>query len=185
MSALSAKELNEYYEAEAFASHIGQFIHKDGILTHLRNELSEIPAIEWMIVKEGEKTPVHINVHHTPEELFEVHEKLAALHRKYEQRVNYFKAKMKNLTTMENARIAKHNSDLQNEASKQNEQLRLEYETKMKEYNEKLALQRAKFEEERQEKIKKIANMRIVVDPRFQEVIDSFLKNMEDTEKDF
>ena len=55
----------------------------------------------------------------------------------------------------------------------------------MKEYNEKLALQRAKFEEERQEKIKKIANMRIVVDPRFQEVIDSFLKNMEDTEKDF
>ncbi len=47
-------------------------------------------------------------------------EELAAKHREFEQRVNYFKAMVKNLVTTRNAQIAKHNADIQNAAAKTN-----------------------------------------------------------------
>lgn len=178
---LSATELNEYFEVEAFASHIGQFIHKDGILDHLRIELPNIPLVEWMSIKDGEKTPVEIKVHHKSEDLLKIHEELAALHRQYEQRVNYFKAKVKNLVTVENARIAKHNSDLQNEAEAFNNKLNAEYDTAFKAYTEKTKSVKAEFEKSRQEKIKTIASMRIQIDSRFQDTIDMFLEQLPET----
>ena len=180
---LSVTEYNEYLEAEAFASHIGQFIHKDGILDRLRTELPLIPPIEWMNIKDGEKTPVEIKTHHTTENLLKVHEDLAALHRQYEQRVNYFKAKVKNLTTEENARIAKENADMQNEAEAFNNKLNIEYDTAFKAYTEKTKSVKAEFEKTRQAKIKEIAAMRIQVDPRFQKTIDIFLKQLSDAQE--
>lgn len=175
---LSISELNEFLEAESFAAHIGQFIHKDSILNGLRRELPEIPAIEWMTIKEGEKSPVEINIHHNAEELLILHEELAALHRQYEQRVNYFKAKVKNLTTEENARIAKHNADIQIEATKINTDAQAAYETAYNAACEKIKVIQTEFEKERQKKIKNIAAMRISVDSRFQETIDLFLKQI-------
>jgi hypothetical protein len=180
---LSASELNEYLEAEAFASHIGQFIHKDGILTGLRNELPNIPSIDWMVIKDGVKTPVDITVHHKAEKLLEIHNELATAHREYEQRVNYFKAKVKNLTTAENARIAKHNADLQNAAAKTNNDLQVTYETQKKRANEQINDIRAEFEKTRQARIAEIAAMRISVDPRFQTVVDEFLTKLPDSEE--
>lgn len=175
---LTASELNEFLEAESFAAHIGQFIHKDSILNGLRRELPEIPAIEWMTIKEGEKSPVEINVHHYAEELLELHEELAALHRQYEQRVNYFKAKVKNLTTEENARIANHNANVQIEAAKRNNDAQAAYETAYNTATQKIKVIQTEFEKERQEKIKNIAALRISVDSRFQKTIDLFLKQI-------
>lgn len=180
---LTASEHNEYLEAEAFAAHIGQFIHKDGILTGLRNELPHIPAIEWMVIKDGIKTPIEITKHHDAGELLAIHNDLAAAHREYEQRVNYFKAKVKNLTTKENARIAKHNADLQNAAAKQNNDLQGSYETAMKKANEQANDIMAEFEKTRQAKIAEIAAMRIDVDPRFQDVVNEFLTKLPDSKE--
>jgi len=180
---LSASELNEYLEAEAFAAHIGQFIHKDGILTHLRNELPHIPAIEWMVIKDGVKTPVEITKHHKAEDLLKIHNDLAAAHREYEQRVNYFKAKVKNLVTKENARIAKHNADLQNAAAKTNNDLQATYETALKKANEQANDIRVEFEKQRQAKISEIAAMRIDVDARFQATVDEFLTKLPDSQE--
>jgi len=180
---LTAAELNEFIEAEAFASHIGQFIHKDGILDHLRNELPHVPPIEWMTVVDGVKSPVEIKTHHTPEQLHKTHEELAALHRQYEQRVNYFKSKVKNLTTAENARIANVNADLQNEAEAANNKLNSEYDTAFKAYTEKTKSVKAEFEKTRQAKIKEVAAMRIQVDARFQKTVDTFLKQISDVQE--
>ncbi len=180
---LSVAEINEYTEAEAFAAHIGQFIHKDGILTGLRNELPNIPSIEWMVIKEGIKTPIDIVVHHKAEDLLDIHNQLAGSHREYEQRVNYFKAKVKNLVTTENARIAKHNADLQNAAAKQNNARQLAYETAFKVANEQANDIRVEFEKTRQARIAEIAAMRIAIDPRFQTTIDEFLTKLPDTQE--
>jgi hypothetical protein len=180
---LSVGEINEYIEAEAFAAHIGQFIHKDGILTRLRGELPNVPEIEWMTIKEGEKTPVNIEVHHYSEDLLKLHEELAAQHREYEQRVNYFKAKVKNLTTKRNAEIAKINADAQNEAEKQNNDLQAEYQTALKRYSERVQSIHNEFEKERQARISEIAGMRIDIDSRFQEVVNEFLTKLPDTEE--
>jgi len=175
---LTQTEYNEYLEAEAYASHIGQFIHKRSVLSNLRNNLPTIPAIDWMELKSGEKTPVFITVHHTPEQLFKLHEDLSNHHRQYEQRVNYFKAKVKNLTTQENARIAKHNADVLNEATKVNNGLLAIYERELKSANDEVNKINADFEKTRQESIKETATLRINVDSRFQETVDRFLKNL-------
>jgi hypothetical protein len=42
-------------EAEAMASHLGQFIHNRGKLDKMRREVADLPSIEWLTVKEGEK----------------------------------------------------------------------------------------------------------------------------------
>jgi len=174
---LTEGEIAEFTEAEAFAAHIGQFIHKDGTLARLRRELPSVPAVEWMTIVDGVKSPVSINIHesHTSDKLLQIHEELAGEHRKYEQRVNYFKAKVKNLTTEENARIAKVNADAQNVAEKQNKDAQEQFTTLFREATEKVKSIQAEFEKERQAKIKEIASLRIGIDARFQKVIDTFL----------
>lgn len=174
---LTEGEIAEFTEAEAFAAHIGQFIHKGGTLARLRNELPSIPAVEWMTIVDGVKSPVSINVHtsHSSDRLLQIHEELAGEHRKYEQRVNYFKAKVKNLTTEENARIAKANADAQNAAEKQNKDAQQAFETAYRAATESIKSIQAEFEKERQAKIKEIASLRIGIDARFQKVIDTFL----------
>ncbi len=175
---LSVDEINEFIEAEAYAAHIGQFIHKGSILDKLRSELPTIAPIEWMVIKDGEKTPVTVTKHHNSEELLILHEELAGLHRAYEQRVNYFKAKVKNLVTEENARIANMNADSQAFSQKVNNETNLAYGIAYKAYQEEVYSIRAEFEKERQAKTKKVAGMRISIDPRFQNTIDGFLSKL-------
>lgn len=178
-SKLTLKEINEYYEAEAYAAHIGQFIHDSSILDKLRKNLPNIPTIEWITIKDGEKTPVYIDIHHDADNLMKLHENLAGIHRKYEQRVNYFKAKVKNIVTAENARIASHNNKISNDVAKQNALLQSEYDKKYVEYQDKIHEIRNEFEIIRQKKISEIAAMRISVDVRFQDVIDVFLNKLD------
>jgi hypothetical protein len=172
---LSASEINEFLEAESFAAHIGQFIHNNSKLSKLRKELPKIPAIEWMTIKDGEKTPVSIEIHHTSAQLLAIHEELAALHRKYEQRVNYFKAKVKNLVTIENGRIAAINNKAENEASKINNLKRSEFQNAYESYESAINSEKSSFEEVREKTIGEISQMRIMIDPRFQATIDKFL----------
>jgi BMFP domain-containing protein YqiC len=176
---LSQAEYAEFLEQEAYASHIGQFIHKDSVLDSLRNELPKVKSLDWITVRDGERTPVKVEVHHTPEELLAHHEKLASLHRTHEQRVNYFKAKVKNLVTEENARISKENALGQAEVNKLNEKLRLDYTNVYLTYLELVKVEREEFEAARQAEIQSTAALRISIDPRFQDTIDNFLKKLD------
>jgi hypothetical protein len=176
---LPIHQYNEYLEAEAYASHIGQFIHKGEKLDILRKELSTIKTLEWIIVDDGKKTPLKVSIHHTSDELLNIHNSLALLHRQYEQRVNYFKAKVKNLVTDENARISRANADGQAEKSKINDVLRNEYSLAVAKHEETILKLKQEFELLRQEEIKATAQLKIEIDPRFQPVIDMFLKQAE------
>lgn len=181
---LTESEINEYTDAEAYASHLGQFIHKGSILAKLREELNNIPDIEWIEIKKDEKTPVFIEKHHTSQDLLTLHENIAGIHREFEQKVNYYKSKVKNLVTLENARIAKENSDLQSEYEKMNKQLMDEYRQKGAIASERIKTIQNEFEIQRHEKIKEVAAMRINVDPRFQEVINFFLARINNTKNE-
>ena len=176
---LTISEYNEYLEAEAYASHIGQFIHKDSKLDSLRKELTTIKTLEWMDVKQGEKTPMEVKVHHTQEQLMDLHEKLAGLHRKQEQRVNYFKAKVKNLVTEENARISKENGIESAKINTLNQATQSECHEAMRVYRAEVQRLREEFEENRQGEIKALASLRISVDGRFQPVVSRFLELLE------
>jgi DNA repair ATPase RecN len=178
MDQMTAAEYNEYLEAEAYASHIGQFIHKRGTLDRLRAELPNIKTLEFMEIETGKKTPLKVTIHHSSEQLLAVHEELAALHRGYEQRVNYFKAKVKNSVTSENARIQKQRADIQTRLNSENEKLRRQYTDACNKYSEERTKAAQEFEAKRQERIQEAANLKINVDNRFQSVIDTFLKQL-------
>jgi len=175
---LSTAEYNEFIEAEAYASHIGQFIHKGGKLDRLRAELPTIKTLEFMEIEVGKKTPMKVAIHHTPEQLLTIHEELAALHRGYEQKVNYFKSKIKNATTSENAKIQKERGDTQARVNQVNLELANEYKLA---YDKWLADQRKaqhEFEEARQGRIQEAVNLKIEVAQRFQDVVDEFLNQL-------
>jgi hypothetical protein len=174
-SQLTPSEYNEYLMAEAYASHLGQFIHKGGKLTQMRKQLSDLPAIEWMNVKEGEKTPVKIQKHHTAQELLTIHEQIANEHRTYEQRVNYYKAKVKNMVSDENARIQKENADRAKAYELEEQRINEEYRAAMNTYRSQFIAENSSFNADREKAIKDAAALRISVDPRFQAVIDMFI----------
>jgi len=175
---LSTAEYNEYLEAEAYASHIGQFIHKGGKLDKLRAELPTIKTLEFMEIEVGKKTPMKVFVHHNSDQLLKIHEELAALHRGYEQKVNYFKAKVKNLVTSENARIAKERADIQSEVNEINSKQDVEYRNAYDKWASEYRKASEEFEADRQKRIENAANLKIEVAERFQTVVDEFLKQL-------
>lgn len=172
---LTLAEACEYIEKEAYSAHIGQFIHKNGQLTKLREELPTIKTLQFITVKDGEKTPVKVTPHHTPDYLMDIHQELAIMHREYESRVNYFKAKVKNLVSERNAEISRSNA---NELGRMNDEadiLRKEYMGLVKAYSSNVGQLRHEFEEKRQKDIHAASLLRIAVDERFQSVIDMFI----------
>ena len=175
---LTTKEYCEYLEAEAYASHVGQFIHGGGKLDKLRKELPTMELLEWAEIEDGKKTPVVVAPHHTSEYLADLHEDLSGLHRDYEQKVNYYKAKVKNLVTLENARIARVNADNQSAANEINDKLITEYKTARQAWLAQVSKATNEFEEARQKETAKIAALRIEVSPTFKEVIDGFLSKL-------
>jgi hypothetical protein len=172
---LTTAEYNEYLEVEAYAAHIGQFIHNRGKLDQLRKELPNMKTLEWLEVETGKKTPVKVITHHTADDLLDLHEELASLHRGYEQRVNYFKAKVKNLVTNENARIARANADEQARVNNINQKIRAEHESEVKVWLDAEQQAQFEFQEKIETQIKEIAAYRIQVPNRFQPVIDMFV----------
>jgi hypothetical protein len=175
---LSQAEFAEYLEQEAYAAHVGQFIHKGGLLDDLRRGLNNVKALDFIELELGRKTPVKVDVHHKADELLKTHEELATLHRSYEMRVNYFKAKVKNLVTEENARISKENAVKQAEANVINAKLRQEYSDALAKFNDTVKVEFEQFEGARQASVQETAALRIGIDPRFQKTIDKFLKDL-------
>ena len=178
MDQMTAAEYNEYLEAEAYASHIGQFIHKRGTLDRLRAELPTIKTLEFMEIEAGKKTPLKVTVHHNAGQLLAIHEQLATLHRGFEQRVNYFKSKAKNAVTSENARIQKERGEIQARVNQQNSDLANAYKLAYEEWTANQRKAQHEFEEKRQGRIQEAVNLKIEVAPRFQEVVDEFLHQL-------
>lgn len=176
---LTTAQWEEYLEAEAYASHIGQFIHKGGKLDELRKELPTMELLEWVEIETGKKNPVQVEKHHTLSELSAIHEELSGLHRQYEQRVNYFKAMVKNAVTVENARRERVNADAASIAHQINQDIMTKWESERSAWQEAKKQADFAFNEAKQAEISKIAALRIEVPVRFQSVVDEFLKGLE------
>jgi hypothetical protein len=176
-SQLSIDEVNEYFQEEAYASHLGQFIHKDGPLDTLRKSLATFEEIEWL-TKGTVTSAVTSQAHHTPEELLELHNSIAALHRKHEQRVNYFKAKIKNLVTEENTRRAEANANAEQDANSENNLTLTNYKNQLFLWESEKKKSSEEFEAKRASDIRELSALRISVDSRFQDIIDNFLSQI-------
>jgi hypothetical protein len=106
-----------------------------------------------------------------------LHEDVAEAHRKHEQRVNYFKAKVKNLVSDENARIQKENADKAAKFLAIEKSLNEDYRSALDAYNGEILRLTMEFNSERELNIKNAAALRISVDPRFQHIVDMFMES--------
>lgn len=174
---LTYAEQVKFINHQAYAAHIGQFIHKGGKLDLLRKELPHLPSVEFHELKAGQKDPVMVNKHHNAKDLLGLHEKLAKLHREHEAGVNYFKAKVKNLVSVENARIERENANLVRGLAQTNAETRREYEEAIKSYQEATLAESKEFEAKREEGIKEASAYRIELIAPFKETIDMFLED--------
>lgn len=181
---LSFGETAEFIEVEAYAAAIGKFIHKDGKLTKLRTEVSTMKTLEWIVIEDGKKTPVKVNIHHNADDLLAIHMALAEKHREYEARVNYFKAKVKNLVTLKNADIAKANAELMQTYTSEYKELRDKYNAESTIWKAELDKQMKEFEAAKALELKELVGLRISVEPRFQEVIDTVLDTIKVADKE-
>jgi hypothetical protein len=172
---LTVDEHNEYLESEAYASHYGQFIHKGGKLDKLRNELPKLKTLEWIEIEKDKKTPLDVSIHHNIDQLGDLHKEFSSIHRDHEQRVNYFKAKVKNLVTIENARIANENANTQGKVNDVNNKLTRNYVNLINEWQDNYRKSNMEFNAEIQNEIGRVSSLRILVDPRFKPVIDQYL----------
>jgi hypothetical protein len=144
---LSEKEYCEYLEAETYASHIGQYFHRGGVLDNLRKNYNSDLELSFIELKKDEKIPITSTPNHTEKYLIDLHENLANVHREYEQKVNYYKSKVKNLVSNKNIEISKINSDILTKAEVANKKLRQEYNELVNDYNTKLSLESLEFNE--------------------------------------
>lgn len=173
---LSLEEANEFLLQETIAAHVGQTIHNRSMLDTLRKELPNIQLLEWMEVETGKKSPVVVEVHHTAEKLSGLHEEFSAIHREAEQKVNYIKAKMENLMTLENARIAEVNSEEVTRVSNLNASMREEYTNANKQWREGYKAAEQLFEAKRNKEVQEAAGLKIKTAPQFQKTVDEILE---------
>ena len=177
---LTKNEYNDYLINESHASHIGQYIHNNGILDNLRKTFTKDLNFQTVELQKDVKVPLRIIPNHSEDKLFTLHQELANLHRKYEQKVNYYKAKVKNLVSDENARIARDNAKKISEVNSFNEKLGEEYSKLWKEYSDNKVKLSQEFEEKRMGKIKEISAYRIEIPSDLQSLVDEFVKDIKE-----
>jgi len=170
---LTASEYAEYLQQEAVASHYGQFVHKAGKLAKLRNTLTKRVPLEWEVIEDGKKHPIKVIAHHTEDELIGLHVSLSSVHNKANQRVNYFKAKVKNLTSEENQRIHKENAKKNALFAGKVDRNNAEYESALQGYNAEVETLNSIFEDDRERRLNEASQLRISVDPIFQDLVDT------------
>lgn len=173
---LTDGEYNEYIRNEAFASHFGQFIHNKSILETLRKGAYNIPAIEWIELKKDEKTPVDILVHYKPEFYDNLYKEFSNLHRDYEKKVNYIKAKVKNLVAEENQKLQLDYKEKLQEVSERNRLLREEYNKEVTQWTTNYNLSKSTFEKEKVKKVNELSKLKIVLDQRYESLKNSLMK---------
>jgi hypothetical protein len=174
---LSEKEYCEYLEAETYASHIGQYFHRGGILDNLRKNYNSDLELSFIELKKDEKIPITSTPNHTEKYLIDLHENLANVHREYEQKVNYYKSKVKNLVSNKNIEISKINSDILTKAEVANKKLRQEYNELVNDYNTKLSLESLEFNENKEVQSKRISSLKIKIPTNLQPTVDKLLKD--------
>lgn len=175
---LSSEEIIDYLDVEAKASHIGQFIHKGKILDVLREKLPTDGQIAWVVMKDMEKTPVKSTVHHTSEELMKLHQELSELHSSFEQRVNYYKAKVKNLVSIKNMEINELNSKNKIEVDSFNSTAQSAYNEAVEAYQSRIKDLRNAFETERLRALKVISALKIDIPQIYQELVNTLLNKV-------
>lgn len=175
---LSEEDRIDYLIQESYASQIGKFIHKGEKLDMLRKEASNTPLVEWKKIDSNITIPIKNTIHTTSEELFKIHLQLVEIHRVHAQKLNYYKAKIKNQLSDLNAEIVRKNAEEYDKATAEYQKELQEYNEELRKYEERYHKALFTFQEEKEKEMKRIASLRIKIPEIFKPLVDTLLKKV-------
>lgn len=164
LAAFSIKELAEYWSLEAKASHIGKRIHKGGVVSNIREEiLANKDSVTSFTVMDGKHYPVTFSKVYDLDYVTKAFDDLQKLHREYESKLNFYKAKIQNgMTELDVKRQSEFKAAQEAANNKYNSEL-LEYQGVLRQYQEAVAVQNAANEAARANKLREVSAWKIVI----------------------
>lgn len=156
---LPINELAEYLAYEAKAAHIGKKVHPNGIFEQWFNMIKNTPKVQ--INEINKDYIVEFDQVVDEKDLYQTYFTLQKEYREAEQKVNYYKAKVKNLLNERNQEINQKNRALQDKLSQD-----LEIQN-----SKNLALQ-AEINNLRGQKLKEVSELKIIIPNELQKTLD-------------
>lgn len=156
---LPINELAEYLAYEAKAAHIGKKVHPNGIFEQWFNMIKNTPKVQ--INEINKDYIVEFDQVVDEKDLYQVYFTLQKEYREAEQKVNYYKTKVKNLLNEKNQEINQKNKALQDKFSQD-----LEIQN-----SKNLALQ-AEINNLRGQKLKEVSELKIIIPNELQKTLD-------------
>lgn len=156
---LPINELAEYLAYEAKAAHIGKKVHPNGIFEQWFNMIKNTPKVQ--INEINKDYIVEFDQVVDEKDLYQTYFTLQKEYREAEQKVNYYKAKVKNLLNERNQEINQKNRALQDKLSQD-----LEIQK-----SKNLALQ-AEINNLRGQKLKEVSELKIIIPNELQKTLD-------------
>lgn len=171
----SLKELAEYWALESKAAHIGKRIHKGGTVSNIREEiLANKDSVTTFTVMDGKHYPVSFEKVYSIDDVSDAFDKLQKLHRGYEQKLNFYKAKIQNGMTELNAkRLSEYRKDQEAENARYNKEW-TDCNDALREQQEKVALKTAENEQSRALKLREVSSWKIVIPYDLSEIYQQF-----------
>ena len=156
---LPINELAEYLAYEAKAAHIGKKVHPNGIFEQWFNAIKNTPRVQINDVNKD--YVVEFSQIVDEKDLYSIYFNLQKEYREAEQKVNYYKAKIKNLLDEKNQKINQQNKAIYN---KHREDLELQ--------NSKNLSIQTKIDILRRDKAKEISALKIVIPNELQKTLE-------------
>ncbi len=160
----SIKELAEYWSLEAKAAHIGKRIHKGGVVSNIREEiLANKDSVTTFTVMDGKHYPIQFSKVYDFNNITETFDKLQKLHREFESKLNFYKAKIQNgMSELDAKRQGEFKSVQESANLKYNTEI-IDYNNAVRNYNESVAVQNAANEEARANKLREVSAWKIAI----------------------
>ena len=171
---LTAKERAEYLAAEAHASHVGQFIHKGEHLDLYRKNYYKLMDFDTRTYN-SVVYPVTKQEKVSKNALDALHESLSIQHREYNQRVNYFKAKVKNMLDAEIQRISVANNKIDDENHKIYEQFGNKLDVWLNKQETAKSKARSEFDAQLSSDLNAFSKLRITIPEEYKELTNSLM----------
>jgi hypothetical protein len=163
---LSVAERAEYYSLEAYAAHIGKYIHTGGVFSNVKNDLAGGPVIGFhKIVQNGQPTdiPMYSDANFNESEVNKEYFELQAKHREYESKLNSYKARLQNQVTEKNAEFQKQYTLESVKSSNEIDSLTREYNARYQKFQNELETLNSVLQTRRLEKIREVSAYKIVI----------------------
>lgn len=171
----SIAERAEYLTVEAKAAHLGKKIHPKGVIFKLKADLQKGKLTTYKELPSGHGSATYL-IEYDPlynkEDVEGIYFRLQDTHRAHESRLNYFKARIKNGVTEQNAKLNQEYADAVRKESAEYDILSNAWNTKFRAFNQEQYAYKVELEKLRLEVIKYISQLKVIVPSDLKHILD-------------